>query len=424
MKEFELDGFELIFLKDKIIKKLGFKLKNKNTNPVYELLFNLKNLNRIGILYANWDHLEFTHEYEEYLEIASINKEYNNLYKFITNLSEKKINKIIGVNIISEKNHKNYIKLIYNEIRDLLILDYLEVIDCVKFKFGFDCIDDLIENELNIMDNSDFRIIAPIILSNEDWQQLVISELKKKDSIKEMNMLLKALKKSLDSLHYEFIYQSGNAPFFFNVNNRFYFLEHLKENNLLYIYPISIIVSYKETFLDTFNSKKIEGLYNLSIKSRYHRVKLLKTKIEKELRNNLLEIHSQKHYSKIIKGLFFVLEKQNPNYEKNELKKITENIITNIFYVKESNSESLKINSSLKMNNKLFIEFIYFLSSRKGYIISNENKIPLIISRNLNYNGKGYSYKNLYRIFNEIKKDNCFDFSGLTSVRALNNYMK
>ena len=163
----------------------------------------------------------------------------------------------------------------------------------------------------------------------------------------------------------------------------------------------------------------MQSIYNKSLKSRYDKTKKQKLFLQSKLRKGKFEIKSAKHYLMILKGFTYLLKKQNSKIkiEDNTAEKLTHNL----FHTKGSNFSTTEIETNVKINNKILLEYLIFLIRDKGFIKCDLNKIPLIVSKNINYKAKGFSYKNLYKLFNEIICENELTFKGVTSVRALNN---
>ena len=406
----------------KLNKHVGYKttkLKRESVNPIYEVIDNLSIINRLNLLNLN-ENLDSAEAFEEFVSGIYTNDKYNVLHQFIQNLSLDELNDIFENHRFNDRNSIKYKNAIYKNVVSDFLFSYYTSIEKVKQQFSFNSTRDLINNETKILKNHDFRLIAPLIIPHYEWIELVGFELKKADSIEEMSNLIISLNNSLDSLFSKLF--SANVPYFPVEKSIFIFTSWFKNTNFL-IYPLSASINFKKGFLKTLNPNRLQSIYNKSLNSKYDKIKKRKVLLEKELRKGKFQTTSVKYYPLILNGIVYLLKKQNPKIQIKNIDKAAKDIVHNLFHFKNNDFTEREIDPTIKMNNRILLEYLVFLSRDKNYIKCDLNKIPLIASKNINTKAKGFSYKNLYNLFNKIVNENELTFKGMTSVRALNNEM-
>ncbi len=168
----------------------------------------------------------------------------------------------------------------------------------------------------------------------------------------------------------------------------------------------------------------MKRLFDKARIKRYNEAKKTVKKIKNQLRRSKIEVKQEKYLTAITQGMTWLLSKENPNFSKSELHKTAEKLISNLFYSSNTEPEEHIIDTSIKINNIVLVEFIVFLKDKKQYLTDKKISIPKLIRDNLNYDSIGFSYKNLITIYNTVITKKEFNFNGLTSINALSNEMK
>ncbi|WP_299767008.1 hypothetical protein [uncultured Dokdonia sp.] len=268
----------------------------------------------------------------------------------------------------------------------------------------------LIQQGLPILRNKNLILIAPLIFSNAYWKKIIKHDL---SLITDEDIIELTISDHLFSLtKLEETFGSNSSIWtkkFFSSQLRDINRAFNMKNNIFKFFDVSSFEN-KRTYLNQILSK------NISIKST-------RKKKKKSIEVFKIELNNPKNIRKIRKGLTYLIKKQNPDIIHKEAKSIARIISLDIFHTENPEISKPLNNMSINFNNKILMEFIFFLSKTE-YIKKQKHSFPKIISNNISIDKRGFSYQNLYILAKEIKNNPELTFNGLTSPLALANEMK
>jgi len=354
-----------------------------------------------------------------------LDKENNLLYKEIVKLSpqefidedEYQISKLSDSKI-EEFRFEYY----YNSVLNTLI-QYTNTLEKIRFEYDLKSIDEKMKDRVSILYDSKISLYSPLLFRHEQWEKIILNELMLSNSLEEVVQKKRKFLDNLIELEVLLPYNLKNIPLI-DVNETDYWLHYWNDNRDLFIYPIHFWLGRKKYFLESLSNNKLKREFNKALIKRYNEAKKTVKRLRNQLQRDKIEVREEKHLKPIIQGMTYLLSKENSHIPKSELRKIAEKLISNLFHSKNTEPEEHIIDTSIKINNAILVEFILFLRDKKQYLMVKKISIPRLISDNLNYDSKGFSYQNLNKIYKvqETKKE--FNFNGFTSINALSNEMK
>jgi len=307
----------------------------------------------------------------------------------------------------------NIIKETYKLHLEQISIDFHLALTSILDENLWSNLDVLIDNELSVLRNKRAILFAPILFSNSHWKRIIkheLSILKNKDlidlSISDFQSCLMELFRKVENLDH-----ISNSKF---LKGQLKALnENLKLNKGIFkLFDLKTLKS-KEAFLNNLSADKI--LSESKIKPSKKEVKLIK--------KSRVELTNSKNIYRIIKGLSYLIRKQNPHLSGKESTIHSKNIAIAIFNTDQKESNNNALPKEITFNNRVLMEFLFFLDN-KGYIIGRNISLPKIIHGNLIFNRRGFSVQNLYLLTKDIKEQSTLTFNGLTSTMVLENEMK
>lgn len=405
-------------------------------------LCNLILLNNLGVLEGSDDMNQIVdligvdeifedeiRQYEYYrkklISNVYLDKEKNLLYKEILKLSPQEF--------INEEEHQisklgdlkiEEIRLEYyhNSVLDTLI-QYTNTLEKIRFEYDLKSIDEKMKDSVSILYDSKISLYSPLLFRHELWEKIILNELMLSNSLEEVIQKKTKFKENLIELEVLLPYSLKNI-LLIDVNETDYWLHYWNNNRDLFIYPIHFWLGRKKHFLESLGNNKLKREFNKALIKRCNEAKKTVKRLKNQLKRNRIEVRDEKYLKPIIQGMTYLLSKENSNFSKSELHQLAEKLITNLFYSSNTEPEDNTIDTSIKITNIVLVEFILFLRHKKQYLTDKKISIPRLISDNLNYKSKGYSYQNLNKIYKAVETKKEFKFNGLTSVKALSNEMK
>jgi hypothetical protein len=345
MKSLNFDAISQITFFDKLgeFANLSFN-KTKNIDPTNDLLETLETLNKLDVLEIVQEN-EYAEDFHDTVFCTWVNKDNNNLYKFINNLSITELKEILTEIKISKTNIEKIKNKLYNCAVLSLLFDYTSCIDTIKLKYSFNSLTDLTDNSYVILNHPEFRLIAPLILYHEEWKKLVTKEISKLKSISHMKILINKISDSLDYLKINYYFDY--APLIFIERHENIFCEWYEKKNF-FVYPIYSSICYKKEFLQSLNDKYLNKIYEKNINFRYRRAKIELANIENELSSYKFKLKSEKSYTDILNGLKYLLHKQNPDKSNRDILSTSKVIMSNLFHSNKIKLTRLKLTLHLK----------------------------------------------------------------------------
>ena len=157
--------------------------------------------------------------------------------------------------------------------------------------------------------------------------------------------------------------------------------------------------------------------------------KLIKRIEELEIRINKKnkKITLKKKVKPVIKGLTYLLSKNNKNIDHDILSEFSTNLIYAIF--DSGQSQVLLSPYKIDFPNELLVDYLIFLEKYRYFQNDSSISIPKILEQQIWYDMKGKSKQTFYRLFKQklpnpkrIHETKIY-FGGLTSEIALKNEM-
>ena len=366
------------------------------------------------------------YEKERLLSHTSFDKKSNLLYNKIEKLAleefidenDYSINELTGDEI-----EKLRLEYYHDNVLNALI-ELTNVINRISIEYDLKNIDTRIVQGDSILYDSKIRIYSPLLLSQEQWEKVIIHELMLSNSLEEVGQKKNRVAVNLTELEELLPYSLKNLPLVHIGDPPDQWLYYWDKHKALFICPIHFWIGMKKHFLESLGSNKLKRLYNRELIKRYKTAKKTVKTIENQLRRNKIEVKNKRYLKSITRGIIYLLRKENPSLSNSKLSQIANKIIGNLFSYDGTKFEESIIDASIKISNTVLIEFILFIRNEKKFLVNKKLSIPRLISDNLNYDSKGFSYPNLNKIYRAIEVKGEFNFSGITSTNALSNEMK
>ncbi len=429
---------------NKVDELIVFEKKNtlEDLDHFKNFLCNLTLLNSLGILKGS-DHMnqivdligideifkdeinQYEYDRERLNSNIYFDKETNQLYKKILELSPKEfidedeyqISKLSDVKIEELRLEYYCGSVLY------LLTEYANTLEKIRFEYDLKSVDKKMKDSASILYDSKISLYSPLLFRHEQWEKIILNELMLSNSLEEVIQKKIKFTENLIELEVLLPYTLNNIPLI-DVNETDYWLHYWNEHKDLFIYPIHFWLGRKKHFLESLGNNKLKRDFNKALIRRYNETKKTVKRLKTQLKRNRIEVREVKHLKPITKGMAWLLSKENSNLPKSELYQIAKKIIDNLFYSSSTEPEEHIIDTSIKINNVVLIEFIVFLRDSKQYLIDKKISIPKLISDNLNYDSRGFSYPSLNKIHKTVEAEKEFNFNGLTSVKALSNEMR
>ncbi|WP_109435630.1 hypothetical protein [Aquimarina sp. AU119] len=417
-----LDYFKNFLTNATFLNSIGVLEGNDSYNQIVEFI-NVDEMFNTDQFNCEVDSYKF--ERERLISNIYLHKEKNKLYDEILKLTPQEfiekdtyqLNKL-SANEIESIRLKYYHDNVFN-----LLVEYVNTIEKISYEYDLKNIDKKIKNRESILYDSKITLYSPLLFRHEEWEKIILNDLLLSNSIEEMEQKKITFLENLIELETIIPYDFKNLPLI-HINETNYWLNQWNDEQSLFIYPIYFWLGRKKYFLESLGSNKLKRLFNKELIMRYNDAKKIVKKLKDQLRRDKIEVREEKYLKPITQGLTYLLSKENSSFSKTELRQLAEKLITNLFYSSNTEPEDNIIDTSIKINNIVLVEFILFLRDQKQYLTDKKISIPRLISDNLNYKSKGYSYQNLNKIYKAVETKKEFKFNGLTSVKALLNEMK
>ncbi len=366
-----------------------------------------------------YDYSEKSIKYKNYFSnINSAKSPFEKIWLFLHHISEinlaidiqKDITFFLSLNNTkaTEEEKRHLISAIYREHLKILSIDYSSNLEVILYENLLVHTKILMQQGLPILRNEKLISIAPLIFSHTHWKRIIKHDLSLIENASHKEIIISDYLSNISKLMGEF--DLNNSAILNKFNSLA--LEQIKQsfkvkNDIFKFFDVKNLGKKKEYLIELSSA-------NIPLKSSNKRA------LNQELK---IELANPKNIRKIRKGLNYLIKKQNPNLTSKESKSIARIISSDIFQTENPEVYKPLYNRSINFNNKVLMEFIFFLSKNQ-YIKKQGHSFPKIISNNLSIHQRGFSYQNLYILAKKIESDSELTFNGLTSSLALENEMK
>lgn len=365
--------------------------------------------------------------------ILELFKHCTNNNSFSKNINKNRILKKINDysrKVVANLNTSKDIKLnISNSTTEKLMDIYLEKIEFYhilllkKIVYRYSLLDTeiLMKNQMSILKDDDVLKISPIIFDRKTWQKIIIYELSILDNYNLVSPFITKAKSLLFELSIDVFCIDFNL-ITLDEDNKWHAEIKNNEDNI----PPTFegFLERKYHFLEFIDYNEIEKVQEKNLKHRLRKVTALKKELESKLKKQKLAFNKSKHYKQVFNGLIFLLRKENPEEHISLIKKVSKKIIQELFYLPNEDEINLELPNKLKINNVVLTEFLIFLLREKKIINNQKKSLATILSNNLSFKLKGFSYQSLYRIQNNAENSKKLTFNNTTSASTLRNKMR
>ena len=367
----------------------------------------------------------YSYEKKKLTSCIYLYKKENKLYGELLQILTEELSNDGGLEIgdLSQEEIDKILLEYYQETLFELIKEYTATLDKIGFEYDLKNIDVKINNRKSVLIDSKISLYSPLLFGYEKWKEIILNELMLSSSLEEIEQKKVTFYENLFELE-ALLPRDFNNLLLIDINETNYWLNEWNDNRQLFIYPVHFWIGRKKYFLKSLCKNKLKREFNKNLVRRYNQVKNELKNLKNQLKRNRLEVKKEKYFESIVQGMNCLLFKENSNLPELERYRFSEKIIKNLFYSNNSEPEEFILDPSIKINNIVLIEFILFLKNEKKYLSEKQISIPRLISDNLNYDSKGFSYQNLNKIYKDIEKKNEFNFNNFTSVSVLSKRMR
>src|SRR5690606_9916050 len=215
---------------------------------------------------------------------------------------------------------KSIQKRILKKARESIYFSYLTIVENINVSYDLNEIDSLMMNNISILSDRKIILISPVLFDFETWKRVIVYELER---LADEKLIEEKIQKVIASLH---LLSSRLLLSKVPIINLGFHNDDFTIDRICF-YDLSPLIDKEIEFVYQLDSKLIFHSSIENLKRRLRQVNLLKKELENKLRKKKLILVKTKYQKQVIKGLTYLLSKQNKTFDQSIINSISKYII-------------------------------------------------------------------------------------------------